>query len=299
VTDLEHIPKSRLAALWAKLGLSIEIKSDLDYRTCLSCGLRFFSPLLTGDQAFYEKLQRFDWYYVDEKAEYNLAVSHLPESGDVLEIGAGKGAFAKHLTAQRYTGLEYSDQAIRFAKKEGIHLEAATVQQFARSERTATFAAVCAFQVLEHVADPHTFLESAVRLLRDGGRLIVAVPAHDSYVGYTTDSTLNLPPHHVTHWTDSTLQAIAPIFGLRLVALLGDELSPLHVASASRAQWSRYLRRLCRIRANPLVSGSRIERIVEKVASLLGRRIRPPGLSKRGHTVVAVFEKQTTPSMSS
>ena len=292
------MPKEALDRLWSTLGVAVVVSSDVEYRRCVECGLRFFSPPLTGDQWFYEKLQRFSWYYLEDKVEYDLAVPYLPKAGNVLEIGAGKGAFARYLTSQAYTGLEFSEQAIRFARERGIHLKAEPVEQIAASGLRGTFSAVCAFQVLEHVADPHNFIESAMRLLREGGRLIIAVPAHDSYVGCVTDSPLNLPPHHVTHWTDETLRSVGLIFGLRLLALVNEELSLMHVRSARKAQWNKCLRAVFGIRRAPLVSRSRADRFLDRVASLLGRYIRPPHFDRRGHTVLAVFERQSLKSTS-
>jgi SAM-dependent methyltransferase len=288
---LERLAKETVAELWSALGVVVQISSDLDYRHCRGCGLRFFSPLITGDQAFYEELQRFSWYYLEEKPEYDLAMSYLPKTGSILEIGAGKGAFAKHLTSHEYVGLEFSEQAIRFAKERGIHLIAESVEDFARAHPGSSFSVVCAFQVLEHVADPHSFLESAVRLLAEEGRLIIAVPAHDSYLGWVVDSPLNLPPHHVTHWSNETLRAVGSIFGLRLLALVNEELSPTHTRSARKARWSRYLRALCGIRRNSLISRNHAERTLERVAAVFGRWIPSPHLDTRGHTVLAIFER--------
>ena len=37
---------------------------------CSHCDLRWYDPSPPGDPAFYEQLQRHDWYYQGEKSEY-------------------------------------------------------------------------------------------------------------------------------------------------------------------------------------------------------------------------------------
>ncbi|MGV2387332.1 MAG UNVERIFIED_CONTAM: hypothetical protein LVR29_00250 [Microcystis novacekii LVE1205-3] len=49
--------------------------------------------MITGSENFYEKLQVFDWYYLEEKNEYDYASQFIKPSDSVLEIGCGKGSF--------------------------------------------------------------------------------------------------------------------------------------------------------------------------------------------------------------
>ncbi|MFM6346037.1 MAG: hypothetical protein ACKPFK_12940, partial [Dolichospermum sp.] len=75
---------------------------------CLDSDLRFFHPTITASESFYEKLQKFDWYYLDEKEEYSYASQYIKSSHSILEIGCGNGAFAQKIASQNYVGLEFS-----------------------------------------------------------------------------------------------------------------------------------------------------------------------------------------------
>ena len=72
----------------------------------------FFSPLETGGAVLCENLQKFDWYYMEEKEEFQIAMRFVPTTGSVLEVGSGKAAFATKVGVDRYTGLEFNDKAI-------------------------------------------------------------------------------------------------------------------------------------------------------------------------------------------
>lgn len=91
-----------------------EAIKELELCTCKDCALKFFTPTVTGNAAFYTALQQFPWYYMDEKDEFSLSLPFIKENDSLLEIGAGRGAFYDFLQAHgrkgvKYTGLEPSE----------------------------------------------------------------------------------------------------------------------------------------------------------------------------------------------
>ena len=105
-----------------KTNVSHLIKEDLQYCECQTCKLRFFDPLITGDEKFYNFLQPFDWYYVADKEEFLLAKKFIGAKDMVLEIGSGAGTFAKHVQGG-YIGLDFSPKAKEMAAQNGIKIE--------------------------------------------------------------------------------------------------------------------------------------------------------------------------------
>ena len=98
-------------------------------------------------------------------------------------------------------------------------------------EEPNRYDAVCAFQVLEHVAHPRRFLDACVRLLRPGGRLCIAVPNDDGYMGKQRreKASLNLPPHHLSRWGRRTLMSLEGLFPLKVRRIAFEPLSEHHV----------------------------------------------------------------------
>lgn len=171
----QRVSKQDLCNLYARsFGISIDsiLSSDVLYWHCQDCDLRFFvcedGSIPTGDNDFYNALNSLDWYYFAEKNEYNYAKSFILPESKVLEVGCGKAAFVKFLpeNAQKnYVGLELSTQAKEMAALDGIRIENMSIEEYAKSH-AKSFDIACSFQVLEHVSNPHSFLDSQIQCLK-------------------------------------------------------------------------------------------------------------------------------------
>lgn len=202
-------------------------QDKLYYCKCESCFLKFFEPTAIGDEYFYNVLQKNNkLYYMDNKEEYEFASKYIMQSDDVLDIGCGKAAFSKKINYKSFTGLELSTNAKELAKQEGVNIINQTIQEHCVNNNEK-YNVVCSFQVLEHVDcnELFEFLKAAIGCLKKNGLLIISVPSDDSYLSKCVNSTLNLPPHHQTHWPDRTLKEMAKIFNLDIIDLHHDALS--------------------------------------------------------------------------
>ena len=230
ITELEVINKNELSILYKKLtgiDFSYLLKEDLKYCECDKCKLRFYNPMITGDEKFYNALQKFDWYYMDEKEEYLYAKNYIKSSDKVLEVGSGKGAFAKHLTTKDYIGLDFSENAKKMAAENGITIENEMIQDYS-DKYPNSFDVVVSFQVLEHVSDSKGFIEAKIKALKQGGKMVIAVPSEDSFLKYVSNNIMNMPPHHVTRWSDETLKFIAKEYNLDLIDIYHEKVQDVH-----------------------------------------------------------------------
>lgn len=106
--------------------------------------------------------------------------------GRVLEVGAGEGAFACRLAARfDYEGIEPDPESFAVAARRLAALGRGRVRPITTAELVddEPFDLVCAFEVLEHLRDPHAELRRWGRLLRPGGHALVSVPAHRDRFG--------------------------------------------------------------------------------------------------------------------
>lgn len=188
---------------------------SLELHECRDCALQFSSPPLPGSPAFYARIQSLADYYQEDKAEFAYARSLIGSDDRVLEVGAGDGAFGASLRCVAYTGLEFNEVSIAKAARRGLRLVADGLHEHVQAASGA-YTVACAFQVLEHVANPGEFLRNLTATVAPGGRLILSVPSADSFLGRQTGNPLNLPPHHLTWWPDRCFEAIAPRLGLSL-----------------------------------------------------------------------------------
>lgn len=199
---------------------------------CEACGLVFFPAASAGSGALYGALQRFPWYYLPDKWEYEKALRDIPEGARLLEAGCGRGDFLALAIATRgasCVGLELNDDAVHAAIARGLPVEARAIEQVA-VERPGTFDVICSFQVLEHVPNPGEHLRAARALLKPGGRLLLGLPNTASFLGLE-DNALDRPPHHISRWSLDVVRRAFPGLGLRVVRAATEPLTSFHVRS--------------------------------------------------------------------
>jgi SAM-dependent methyltransferase len=227
----EMIPTNQIIALYRKragVDVSRFFKEPvIMHCSCHNCGLQFYSPQAIGDGRFYDELQQYGDYYIPEKDEFREAAKYIYPGDEVLEVGAGEGQFTGFIQCQSYTGLEFSEKAIRKARLKGITLVNESLDEHAR-RHPGKYDAVCYFQVLEHVPEPGKFIKESLACLKPGGRLIVAVPSEDSFIRDAANFYLNMPPHHSSRWTDDTLRKVAELNDLSTEHLFHENLLPMH-----------------------------------------------------------------------
>ena len=283
------------ALYWRAYGVRIDsltrAHDELRLLRCADCDLGFFDPPITGDAGFYEQLESFDWYYTKSKPEFDLAAKLVEPSHDVLEIGCGAGHFGRQLRCRSYAGLELTALAAEAARGAGLQVFQESIEAHA-ARRAASYDVVCGFQILEHVARPRSLLDAAVRCLRHGGRLVLSVPSADGYVARATNNCLNLPPHHVTWWSDAALGSVARELGLELVHLEHEALADEHAEGYAHTLVSAGLRR--RGAGPRLVDLSLRGRLTDRLLSLAVPLVRRRVLAMRprpaGHSVTAIYQ---------
>jgi len=302
--DLEILEKLAIADLvhLYKKQLGVEVASEfgdckeLAFYRCNSCDLQFFWPLQTGSAAFYHQLHRRDWYYLTEKSEYVTACQWLKPGDKVLDVGCGYGFFASHAEkfgCSQFTGLELTETAARASANKGLDVRPQTVEEHA-IQCPRHYDLVCSFQVLEHVSDVKSFIESCLNCLRPGGILIYSVPSADSFVGRVRNGVLNLPPHHVSWWSDVSLRNLAKLFAVNLVEVLSEPLDEVHCKTYAFSRVISLLEKTFGYRGKLLDRSSMyklISFLALPAALPLYLSVKLGLIQPRGHSVTAVYRK--------
>lgn len=288
VEVIDAMAISRIYAVKLAVGVRFTVPL-LEYRRCHVCGLQYFDPPEPGDAELYEQLQRFDWYYMEDKWEYGYAARHITREGNVLEVGAGRAAFARHVGSDRYLGLEFNDRAIEKARSDGIRLIKQLVEEHAKAG--SLYDVVVAFQVLEHVPDPDSFIRGCVACLKPGGKLILSVPAHDGFAEKAVNHVLDMPPHHVSHWSKAVMAYLSERYGLDVLDIAHEPVAAYHVNWAKKVKVEDFLRR--RLGLSPkLLDVTWPARLIGLVSLVLARLLPLPVRKDLGHTITAVYRKR-------
>jgi 2-polyprenyl-3-methyl-5-hydroxy-6-metoxy-1,4-benzoquinol methylase len=235
ITLLKTIEVNQLINDWNH-SFNIDITSEfhgykeINLYECKQTKLRFFFPFdIAGSDKLYEQLQKFDWFYMPEKWEHRIALNHLSNCNNILEVGCAFGSFVESalksgINAQ---GIELNLAAVEVAKKNNLPVENLDLEEFA-NKYPLSQDAICSFQVLEHIPQPKNFIELCLKTLKPGGKLIFCVPNAESFLKYQYN-LLDMPPHHMTQWTGATFKSLENIFPVKLEKVLKEPLADYHI----------------------------------------------------------------------
>lgn len=227
--DLQTVLRRWETAIAVRFGPEIwdsyrDVAAPLTLHGCPSCRFGVFLPVVTGTDAFYAQISA-DQYYVADKWEFRRALTDLraPDVRKVLDVGCGRGAFLQRVRAAgaiEAVGVESNPSAREAARAAG-HVVHGTV---AEAESSAPYDAVCMFQVIEHLADPFAAFEDVRKLVRPDGLIVVTMPNAAGPIRHFADALTEVPPHHVTRWSEPTVRVLAERHGATVVRVCFEPL---------------------------------------------------------------------------
>jgi SAM-dependent methyltransferase len=191
---------------------------------CNQTRLMFFVPFeIAGSDKLYEQLEKYDWYYMPNKWEHDVALQDLNNCQKILEVGCGRGAFVERMQKEAKLdaqGIELNSSAVNYAQQRGIPVSRLDLYEFS-TQKENHFDAVC--------TDPSLFLESLIRLVKPGGNLIISVPNSESFLKKIENNLLDQPPHHMSRWNQKSLESLTCIFPLVVKRFMIEPLAEYHI----------------------------------------------------------------------
>ncbi|MBL6765993.1 MAG: class I SAM-dependent methyltransferase [Verrucomicrobiae bacterium] len=296
--ELESIPVEDLINEYRRqlnIDLSEEFRSHpgtLSRAACPTCHLEHFSPLIAGSPDFYQSVSKIGDYYAGQRWEFGAAAALIPASANVVDVGCGDGQFLGLLTNERKIGLEHNPDAITRARARGLDVRPQMLEEL----EPASADVITLFQVLEHLPNPRPIIETACRVLRPNGRLLIAVPNNDSFVGDLLHAPLNAPPHHVLRWSRRPLEHLPKIAPLVLETIECEPLPEEQLFDYRRASWIRFVSRMVFTRP-PVCALTSVSKLIRKLATALTfaslKIDQTMPTDTIGHTILAVYGKST------
>lgn len=156
----------------------------------------------------------FGVYHNFQRDRLKSIESLLQPNTRLLEVGASAGQFLVHIKDKvaKVNAIELDTACCRFLQEvHGIDAQA----EYLEKSRFAVerYDIVCAFQVMEHVDDPVTFLKTLKEMARPGGTLFVEVPnLRDPLLSIWDVPTYRKFFYHSAHvhyFTEASLRQVA------------------------------------------------------------------------------------------
>ena len=283
-------------------GLNIDVSpyfeniDEVKLYKCLETDYCFYYPHgLAGDGHFYSQLQTFSWYYMRWKWEHEQAAKLVTDGMSILEIGCAEGDFLTEIRNRNLvtvTGLELNKSAVVKATEKNLNVIEEFVEDHSKNNESM-YDIVCSFEVLEHIEHVKDFIESSIRCLKPGGKMIIAVPNNDSFIKYGYQSNyLNMPPHHSGLWSESSLKNLAKYFDIKFDYVVHEPIQEYHKEWHNDLMFNLFNKGLQRLNLHSLYNKlpSLIQRIFNRIIIFILKVI----TTSKGHTIVAVFTKKET-----
>ncbi|HKJ80127.1 MAG TPA: class I SAM-dependent methyltransferase [Prolixibacteraceae bacterium] len=138
--------------------------------------------------------------------------------GHILDVGTGTGYFLNEMSQNGWqvTGTEKSADARRFVKSEFGFEILETEQLFQLPENS--FDAITLWHVLEHIHRLEENMQAFQRILKKEGKLIIAVPNHESYDAkhYKEYWAAYDVPRHIWHFAPKQMKQFGEKHGFKL-----------------------------------------------------------------------------------
>ena len=206
------------------------VRTWKEYRLydCPNCGIGFCLPFKNPGPEYYAQFEDLYPHEAQETTdamteEYDACLRALGAGGGrrLLDVGCGGGGFLFRAREQgfRVAGVDFDETRLALVRSElGIEdVHVGSIHTFASAHPDERFDVVTMFEVLEHLDEPASWLDTARGLLKPGGRLFIGVPnrrrTFDPFQGPGMDQ-LDNPPNHLTRWDAHSLRRFVEAQGL-------------------------------------------------------------------------------------
>lgn len=191
---------------------------------CASCGMGVTMPRPSEEELArcYEATYGYSTHDLIEPEKRRRAAWLLEWSGvrtgRVLDVGCMFGFLldeARRLGIETH-GIELSPGPAAAAAAKGHAVFTGTIEAYAADHPGTKFDAIFAQHVLEHVADPRSFLATARELLAPGGRVVICVPNFEARLRRLAPSSWGWyqVPVHLHHYSARALEHLLVDAGL-------------------------------------------------------------------------------------
>lgn len=215
--------------------LFLEWQAGYQLFQCQQCGTVSPNIIMEDEKSHIETVYDTDEYYekimreIDKQYEYRKKIfgedrykyiferlELNPSESKLLDLGCGAGYFLSTLKDKHidYKGLEVTPHLVRYCQEKGLNVESTDLSD----EKDELYDVITMFDVLEHLSDPISLLNTINTKIKPGGFCIAFTPNIHS-VGYELmegkQNTL-LPFEHLCFFNKQSLEYLSKETGFEI-----------------------------------------------------------------------------------
>jgi SAM-dependent methyltransferase len=218
---------------------------ELNLRRCPQCRCLWANDARQQDEVLAEAYERvIDAYFDSQENDPRYVqfykwleqlVRQYVSSKTILDVGCGDGIFLSTMPDDwTRQGLEPSASGASLARKRNLDVARATLDS---SPKQYQVDLITALDVIEHVIDPHHFVESLKRHLRPGGVVLLLTGDADAYTARTAGPQWSYLRWcgHISVFSQAGLRKLVESHGFEVLAWTRCE----HPSSPGAVAWWR------------------------------------------------------------
>lgn len=204
---------------------------------CSKCSFVFSRKIASPEvlQEFYDRYPFSDVYFELTKSRYISALEQFESyrsTNKILEIGCGEGYFLDESRKNNWKtyGTEISTSLLKNATKKN-HTMFKSLDEIPESEY-GQFDIIVSLEVIEHLPNPHYYIEKFEKLLRKDGGLYMTTPNFNSLARHILGANWNniVFPEHLCYFTKKTMKKLLTKYNFQEKYTKTEGISPSRFA---------------------------------------------------------------------
>lgn len=157
-------------------------------------------------------------YWEDQKRSIIQILKKTPKS--ILDVGCRTGDFLLHFDdAILREGVEISNYCTEIANKRGLKIYNKNLESINFNKK---YDLVSAYNILEHLIDPLSFLDKLSSIINKNGLLVILIPTHESLrekllMKFHKKWRMYVPPEHLNFFSTRFLDSYLSKYNFKLI----------------------------------------------------------------------------------